>query len=144
MLDLINMKKILAVVILYLFLNNNSFTADMSQWNSYLNAYYDGHSECRKEWTAIGNFSSNPKILLDIEKCALDKDAKALLEINGANMEMIKLIDKKHAEVFELAREASIDIITQGNVEANLKRFLKNRESVLNRYHAIQKALYFK
>ena len=57
---------------------------------------------------------------------------------------MIGLIDKKHAEVFKAAKEASIDIIQYGNVETNLKRFLKKRESILNRYHNLQKAVAFK
>ena len=32
----------------------------------------------RYEWSAIGNFKSNPKLLLDIELCALEEDGKAL------------------------------------------------------------------
>ena len=45
---------------------------------------------------------------------------------------MIGLIDKKHAEVFKAAKEASIDIIQYGNVFAYfVKRFLKKRESIL-------------
>ena len=57
-------------------------------------------------------------------------------------MVMIKLIDKKHAEVFKAAKEASIDIISQGNVESNLKRFLKKRKAILDRNHNIQKMIY--
>ena len=76
--------------------------------------------------------------------CALDKDASALRELGKLSkpMVMIKLIDKKHAEVFKAAKEASIDIISQGNVEVNLKRFLKKRKSILDRNHNIQKMIY--
>ena len=84
------------------------------------------------------------KLLLDIELCALEEDGKALAKYGLVHDfdAMIGLIDKKHAEVFKAAKEASIDIIQYGNVETNLKRFLK--ESILNRYHNLQKAVAFK
>ena len=137
------MKKLLAIIVLGLLWSNASIGSEQ-RWNNYISAYYDGHNKCRKEWSAIGNFSSNPKILLDIESCALDKDASALRELGKLSkpMVMIKLIDKKHAEVFKAAKEASIDIISQGNVESNLKRFLKKRKAILDRNHNIQKMIY--
>ena len=137
------MKKFLAIIVLGLLWNNVSIGSE-ERWNNYISAYYDGHSKCRKEWSAVGNFNSNPKILLDIELCALDKDASALRELGNLSnpMVMIKLIDKKHAEVFKAAKEASIDIISQGNVESNLKRFLNKRKAILDRNHNIQKMIY--
>ena len=141
------MKKLLGIVVLGLLWCNISFSADLKKnWNKYVNAYYEGHSECRNEWSSIGNFSSNPKILMDIELCALDADAAALATYGwGPDFDaMVALIDKKHAEVFNAAKEASLDIVQFGNVEANLKRFLKKREVILKRYHNIQKALAFR
>ena len=137
------MKKILGIIVLGLLWCNISIGSEQ-QWNNYVSAYYDGHSKCREEWSAIGNFNSNPKILLDIELCALDSDVSALRELGDLSkpMVMINLIDQKHAEVFKAAKEASIDIISQGNVETNLKRFLKKRKTILDRNHKIQKMIY--
>ena len=140
------MKKLLGIVVLSLLLSTIASADLKNNWNKYVQAYYDGHSKCRSEWSAIGNFKSNPKLLLDIELCALEEDGKALAKYGfGPDFDaMIGLIDKKHAEVFKAAKEASIDIIQYGNVETNLKRFLKKRESILNRYHNLQKVVAFK
>ena len=140
------MKKIL-IIISFILLNSSIVLADLkNNWGKYIQAYNEGHSRCRAEWAAIGDFKSNPKILLDIEHCALEKDAKALGEYGFGpdSNAMIGLIDKKHAEVFEAAKEASLDIIRYGNIETNLKRYLKRREGIINRYHNLQKALAFK
>ena len=72
------MKKLLGIVALSLLLSTTASADLKNNWNKYVQAYYDGHSKCRSEWSAIGNFKSNPKLLLDIELCALEEDGKAL------------------------------------------------------------------
>ena len=142
------MRKLLAIIVLSLLLNNKSFGYDLKLWDKYIDAYQEAHSECTSEWFAIGNFKSNPKVLLDVELCTAEKDEQAIetyllktMKISNINsMELLRL--KKGSELWEAARETSLDILQNRNYEANVKRLFKKRRDIKKKYLRKQLILY--
>ena len=80
--------------------------------------------------------------LLDIEKCAYRQDVQALKKYagNSVSEKMFDLIHKKHIELFELARDASLDAVNYDRAAA-INRFLIYRDQILEDYFYILRSI---
>jgi len=136
------MKKILGIMIASLLWCNVGFADLINNWNSYERAYQSGHDYCIDKWMKIGNFTQNPKVFLDIEKCVYDEDVEALDKFGwGPNPnEMNDLIYDKHVDLYNLAKEMSISAI-DGDRAVQVERFFHYRDRELKNYFKRQKAL---
>ena len=89
----------------------------------------------------MGDFDANPKVLLDIEKCAYREDIKALKKYGGnsVSQKMFDIIYTKHIELLELAGDATLDAVNYDRGAA-INRFLIYREQILEDYFYILKS----
>tara|TARA_B110000483_G_scaffold238161_1_gene314261 strand:- start:50 stop:469 length:420 start_codon:yes stop_codon:yes gene_type:complete len=136
------MKKILGIVVLSLLWFNVGFADLINNWNSYERAYQSGHDHCTYKWMKIGNFTQNPKVFLDIEKCTYRADLEALRKFGwGPNTkQMMDLVHDKHVDLYNLAKEMSIAAIS-GDRGVQVERFFQYRDRELRNYFNRQKAL---
>ena len=123
------MKKFITIFILGLLWCNVSVAGSLNA-AKYQKEYHAAFKQCMNDVFSYGNFDQNSKMFLDIEDCIGAKDEKILLN-NLSNPKhvvvLLEICGERYNEMWALAKEISIDMVSQGNKQTHLKRYLNKR-----------------
>ena len=138
------MKKLLGIVVLGLLWCNVSFAGSLNV-AKYQNEYHDAFKKCMNQVFSYGDFDQNPKMFLDIEECIGAQDGEILMRSLSSDtkhvLAILEICDERYDQMWRLAKEISIDMVSQGNKQAHLKRYLNKRMQIWKRTLSRQKLL---
>ena len=123
------MKKFITIFILGLLWCNVSVAGSLNA-SKYQKEYHAAFKQCKNDVFSYGNFDQNPKMFLDIEDCIGAKDERILLNNLSNSKHVVVLLEicaERHDKMWALAKEISMDMISQGNKQTHLKRYLNKR-----------------
>ena len=138
------MKNLLGILVLGLLWCNVGFAGSFNA-AKYQNEYHAAFKKCMNQVFSYGNFDQNPKMFLDIEECIGAQDGEILMRSLSPGtknlLAVLEICDERYDQMWKLAKEISIDMVSQGNKQTHLKRYLNKRMQIWKQTLSRQKLL---